>query len=108
MGRLLKSHLFWLFLFLMVAAGASESTMAQWTSAFAEQGLGVSKTAGDMAGLLGFAVLMGTARAIYGKFGEKLDIEKFMGTKVYLTTWVKVKENWRDSDFLVRNFGYSE
>ena len=36
------------------------------------------------------------------------DCEKFMGTKVYLTTWVKVKENWRDSDFLVRNFGYSE
>ena len=36
------------------------------------------------------------------------DMEKFMGTKVYLTTWVKVKENWRDSDFLVRNFGYSE
>ena len=36
------------------------------------------------------------------------DCEKFMGTKVYLTTWVKVKENWRDSDFMVRNFGYSE
>ena len=36
------------------------------------------------------------------------DMEKFMGTKVYLTTWVKVKENWRDSDFLVRNFGYKE
>ena len=36
------------------------------------------------------------------------DCEKFMGTKVYLTTWVKVKENWRDSDFLVRNFGYSD
>ena len=36
------------------------------------------------------------------------DCEKFMGTKVYLTTWVKVKENWRDSDFLVKNFGYRE
>ena len=36
------------------------------------------------------------------------DCEKFMGTKIFLTTWVKVKENWRDSDFLVRNFGYSE
>ena len=54
---------------------------------------------------------------IIGKDGEMLkkissmarkDCEKFMGTKVYLTTWVKVKENWRDSDFLVRNFGYSE
>ena len=60
-----------------------------------------------------------TARpgVIIGKGGEMLkkissmartDCEKFMGTKVYLTTWVKVKENWRDSDFLVRNFGYSE
>ncbi len=54
---------------------------------------------------------------IIGKNGEMLkkissqarkDCEKFMGTKVYLTTWVKVKENWRDSDVLVRNFGYKE
>jgi GTP-binding protein Era len=54
---------------------------------------------------------------IIGKNGEMLkkissmaraDCEKFMGTKVYLTTWVKVKENWRDSDFMVRNFGYRE
>ena len=54
---------------------------------------------------------------IIGKKGDMLkkissmarnDCEKFMGTKVYLTTWVKVKENWRDSDFLVRNFGYRE
>ena len=54
---------------------------------------------------------------IIGKHGAMLkkistmartDCEKFMGTKVYLTTWIKVKENWRDSDFLVRNFGYSE
>ena len=54
---------------------------------------------------------------IIGKHGDmlkkissmaRMDCEKFMGTRVYLTTWVKVKENWRDSDFLVRNFGYSE
>ena len=54
---------------------------------------------------------------IIGKHGDMLkkistmaraDCEKFMGTKVYLTTWVKVKENWRDSDFMVRNFGYRE
>lgn len=38
----------------------------------------------------------------------RLDCEKFMGTKVYLQTWVKVKENWRDSDFLIRNFGYQQ
>ena len=54
---------------------------------------------------------------IIGRHGDMLkkistmaraDCEKFMGTRVYLTTWVKVKENWRDSDFLVRNFGYRE
>jgi len=54
---------------------------------------------------------------IIGKHGDMLkkissmsrtDCERFMGTKVYLTTWVKVKENWRDSDFLVKNFGYRE
>ena len=54
---------------------------------------------------------------IIGKNGEMLkkissmarvDCERFMGTRVFLTTWVKHKENWRDSDFLVRNFGYSE
>ena len=54
---------------------------------------------------------------IIGKHGDMLkkissmartDCERFMGTKVYLTTWVKVKENWRDSDFLIRNFGYRE
>lgn len=54
---------------------------------------------------------------IIGKHGDMLkkissmaraDCEKFMGTRVFLTTWVKVKENWRDSDFLVKNFGYRE
>ena len=54
---------------------------------------------------------------IIGKRGDMLkkissmartDCERFMGTKVFLTTWVKVKENWRDSDFLVRNFGYND
>ena len=54
---------------------------------------------------------------IIGKHGDmlkkissmaRIDCEKFMGTRVFLTTWVKVKENWRDSDFLVRNFGYRE
>ena len=35
------------------------------------------------------------------------DCERFMGTKVYLQTWVRVKEHWRDSDYLISNFGYS-
>ena len=53
---------------------------------------------------------------IIGKNGQMLkkistmareDCEKFMGTKVYLQTWVKVKENWRDSQYLIGNFGYT-
>ena len=37
----------------------------------------------------------------------RADCEKFMGTKVHLQTWVKVKENWRDSQYLIGNFGYT-
>ena len=55
-------------------------------------------------------IIIGKQGAMLKKISSmaRSDCEKFMGTKVYLTTWVKVKENWRDSDFLVRNFGYSE
>ena len=55
-------------------------------------------------------IIIGKQGAMLKKISTQArsDCEKFMGTKVYLTTWVKVKENWRDSDFLVRNFGYKE
>ena len=55
-------------------------------------------------------IIIGTGGAMLKKISSmaRTDCEKFMGTKVYLTTWVKVKENWRDSDFMVRNFGYKE
>ncbi len=55
-------------------------------------------------------IIIGKQGAMLKKISTmaRADCEKFMGTKVYLTTWVKVKENWRDSDFLVRNFGYRE
>ena len=55
-------------------------------------------------------IIIGKQGAMLKKISSmaRADCERFMGTKVYLTTWVKVKENWRDSDFLVRNFGYSE
>ena len=70
--------LFWVFLLMMVCAGASEQAVSQWASTFAEKGLGVSKVIGDLAGPMAFAILMGSARAIYGKFGEKIDLDKFM------------------------------
>ena len=55
-------------------------------------------------------IIIGKQGAMLKKISSmaRADCEKFMGTKVYLTTWVKVKENWRDSDFLVKNFGYRE
>lgn len=63
---------------MMLCAGASEQSVSQWASTFAEKGLGVSKTIGDLAGPMTFAILMGSARAFYGKFGEKIDLDKFM------------------------------
>ena len=78
MGQLLRNKRFWLFLILMVAAGASESTMAQWTSAFAEASLGVDKTIGDLAGPCGFAFCMGLGRLWYGKKGQNLDLTSYM------------------------------
>lgn len=76
--RLLGDRLFWLFALLMVCAGASEQGMSQWASAFAEAGLGVSKTVGDLLGPCTFALLMGTSRALYAKFSEKLSLRNAM------------------------------
>ena len=77
-GQLLRLPLFWLMIALMICAGASEVTMAQWASAFTESALGVSKTIGDLAGPCLFAILMGLARVFYGKKSEKLDLAKVM------------------------------
>ena len=70
--------MFWILMLMMVCAGASEQAVSQWASTFAEQGLGVTKTIGDLAGPMAFAILMVSARAFYGKFGEKIDLDKFM------------------------------
>lgn len=78
LSGLFRNRLFLLMLLLMLCAGASEQGVSQWASAFAEQGLGVSKTVGDLAGPLLFALLMGSARAFYGKYSEKLRLERFM------------------------------
>ena len=76
--ELFKSKIFWILIVMMVCSGASEQAVSQWASAFAEVGLGISKAAGDLAGPMTFAILMGSARAIYGKYGDKIDIQKFM------------------------------
>lgn len=74
LSKLFSQKLFWIFAALMVAAGACELSMSQWASAFAESGLGVSKTVGDLAGPCFFAVLMGCARVVYAKVGHKLNL----------------------------------
>ena len=76
--ELARMKIFWVFMLMMLCAGASEQAVSQWASVFAEKGLGVDKTLGDLAGPMAFAVLMGTARAFYGRYGEKLDLDKFM------------------------------
>lgn len=79
-----KSKLFWIFFLMMFCAGASEQAVSQWASAFAEQGLGVSKTIGDLAGPLSFALLMGTSRAVYGKWGDKIKLDLFITASLVL------------------------
>ncbi|MBD5525578.1 MAG: MFS transporter [Lachnospiraceae bacterium] len=78
MRDLCRNRVFWLLMLMMMCAGASEQSVSQWASTFAERGLGVSKSLGDLAGPMTFAVLMGSARAFYGKFGDRIDLDRFM------------------------------
>ncbi len=76
--QLAKSGLFWLFVLLMISSGAAEQAMAQWASAFAESGLKVSKTVGDLAGPCMFSVMMGIVRVFYGKCSERINLLGFI------------------------------
>ena len=76
--ELFRMKSFWLMMLMMTCAGASEQAVSQWASTFAEEGLGVSKALGDLAGPMSFALLMGTARLLYGKLGHKLDLDRCM------------------------------
>lgn len=77
--ELFREKLFWILLLMMVCSGASEHSVGQWASAFAEKALGVTKTVGDLAGPMSFAVFMGVSRVFYGKYGEKINLDYFMG-----------------------------
>lgn len=76
--QLFGQRMFWALLVLMLCAGASELAMSQWASAFAESGLRVSKTIGDIAGPCMFSILMGLARVFYGKFSSKIVLSRFI------------------------------
>ena len=81
---LFGQKLFWLFLLMMLCAGASEQGMSQWASAFAQSGLGVNKAMGDLAGPCAFAVLMGTSRALYGKYSDRMPLRAVMTASAVL------------------------
>lgn len=78
MKELASMKMFWVLMLMMLCAGASEQAVSQWASALAEKGFGISKTLGDLIGPMAFAILMGSSRAYYGKFGDKINLEKFM------------------------------
>ncbi len=75
---LFKRPLFWLFVLMMACAGASEQAMGQWASAFAEAGLGVSKTIGDLAGPCMFALCMGLSRIVTARLSRRHSVESLM------------------------------
>ena len=77
-GQLFKNKIFWVIIIMIACAGASEQAVSQWASTFAERALNLSKTAGDLAGPLMFALLMGSSRLFYGKMGDRIDLDKFM------------------------------
>lgn len=78
MGELFREKVFWFLMIMMVCSGASEQVVSQWASTFAEQGLGITKTIGDLVGPMAFSILMGTSRLIYGKYGDRFDLDQFM------------------------------
>lgn len=75
---LFRTPLFWLSVVLMICAGASELSMAQWASAYSESALGISKTVGDLVGPCLFAAAMGISRVLYGKYGIRIKLTHFM------------------------------
>lgn len=84
--ELFLKKIFWVLMLMMLCAGASEQSVSQWASTFAEQGLHVSKTVGDLAGPMAFAMLMGLSRLIYGKYGDKMNLDHFMTFSCILCT----------------------
>ena len=82
--ELISQGIFWLMFIMMLSAGASEQAVSQWSSAFAEKGLGVSKTMGDLLGPMLFALCMAISRTIYGLKGHKIDLNRFMGVSTGL------------------------
>jgi len=82
--ELFRMRIFWIFLLLMFCSGACEQAVSQWASTFAEQGLGVTKAVGDLTGPMFFAAMMGLSRALYGRYGDRLPLKKFIWGSSFL------------------------
>ena len=78
LGQLIKDKTFWILVIMIICAGASENGVVLWSSAFAERGLHIDKTLGDLAGPMAFAVVMGLTRIIHSKIGDKLNLDNLM------------------------------
>ncbi|MBQ3219595.1 MAG: MFS transporter [Clostridia bacterium] len=76
--KLFSSGIFWFFALMMICAGASELSMGQWASAFAESALKVDKAIGDMAGACLFALMMAISRTVYATFSDKINLKKYI------------------------------
>ena len=77
-SELFRNRTFWFFVILMVCSGASEQSVGQWASTIAEKGLSISKTLGDLAGPALFAIMQGTSRTVYAKYGNRMRLDKLM------------------------------
>ncbi len=82
---LLRNRVFWIMILMMICSGASEQAVSQWASAYAEMGLGITKSLGDITGPMLFAVMMGVARVFYGKNGDRINLERFMAGSAALS-----------------------
>lgn len=82
--ELMSSGTFIMLLLMMMCAGASEQAVSQWASTLCENALHVSKTLGDLCGTAGFAILMGTSRALFGKLGDRISLSKAMSASALL------------------------
>ena len=78
MLELFREKIFWILVIMMICSGAAEQSVSQWASTFAEEGLGITKTLGDLVGPMSFSVLMGLSRLLYGKYGTKMNLNRFM------------------------------
>lgn len=84
--NLLLQPKFWILMVIMVCSGASSQAMQQWVSAFAESGLGVSKTVGDLVGPCGFAFFMGLVRVLYSKYSDHISLKSvLLGSSILCT-----------------------